>query len=68
MTKMDYIRERYKVPAKRGGRIIYKGCLGGDRAGIITGSSYGRLRIRLNGEKISLYYHPTWKIEYLERN
>lgn len=57
---MDYIRSYYGVPAKRGGRIKYKG-----RLGTITGSHNARLCVRLDGDKQSGDYHPTWEIEYL---
>jgi len=57
---MDYIRRTYQVPAKRGGRIKYKGKLG-----TITGSRGGYLRIRLDGESWINSYHPTFAIEYL---
>lgn len=58
---MNYIRRLYGVPAKRGGQIRYKGKLG-----LITGSVDGHLRIRLDGEKKSRRYHPTWHIEYIQ--
>ncbi|AHH20800.1 hypothetical protein NONO_c60240 [Nocardia nova SH22a] len=29
---------------------------------------HGSLRIRLDGEKHSAPYHPTWELEYLEAN
>ena len=57
---MDYIRNYYKVPAKRFGKVQYKG-----QNGVITGASGGHLRIRLDGEKKSKLYHPTWEIKYL---
>ncbi len=57
---MDYIRRYYNVPAKRGSRVRFKGKLG-----TITGSRYAYLRIRLDSEKSSRLYHPTWEIEYL---
>ena len=56
---MDYIRLRYGVPAKRGARIKY-----GNAFGTITGADGGYLCIRLDGEKRSKRYHPTWRIEY----
>lgn len=61
---MQYIRDTYKVPAKRGGRVIYQGN-GKDAKGVITGSDGARLRIRLDGDKHSCIFHPTWKIQYL---
>lgn len=57
---MKYIRNQYKVPAKRGGKIKYKGV-----AGTIVGAKGPYLRIRLDGEKRVASYHPTWEIEYL---
>lgn len=57
--KMDYIRRFYGVPAKRGRRVRFKGV-----PGTITGSCNARLRIRLDGDKRSGVYHPTWEIEY----
>ncbi len=58
---MDYIRKTYDVPAKRGMRV----CADGDN-GVITGSSGTYLLIRLDGEKTSNRYHPTWFMQYLE--
>lgn len=52
---MEYIRDYYKVPAKRGRKVIVIGKLG-----IITGSKGAYLRVRLEGEKGSSLYHPTW--------
>ncbi|MBF6277033.1 hypothetical protein [Nocardia nova] len=62
---MQWVRDNYRVPAKRGGRVRYTG----DRTpqlGTITGTVHGSLRIRLDGEKNSAPYHPTWELEYLE--
>jgi hypothetical protein len=59
---MEYIRETYNVYAKRGMQIIAIG-----KPGIITGSTNEYLRVRLNGEKKSRLYHPTYQIEYLDR-
>ena len=56
-----YIKQQYQVPAKRGGRIKFKGQLG-----TIIGSWMQYLKIRLDGKKRSGIYHPTWEIEYLE--
>lgn len=57
---MQYIRRTYGVPAKRGGRVTYKG-----KPGMITGSSGQYLRIRIDGQKATRRYHPTWEIVYL---
>lgn len=57
---MEYIRLKYRVPAKRGARIKYSGI-----PGKITGSDGGYLLIKLDGEKKSKRFHPTWNIEYL---
>ncbi len=56
---MSYIRNHYKVPAKRGMRIRFQG-----REGVITGSA-AYLRVRMDdGERVHL--HPTWQVEYLD--
>lgn len=56
---MDYIRWFYEVPAYRGRRVSYNG-----RIGVITGSRGMYIRIRLDGEKRSYIYHPTYEIDY----
>ena len=58
---MEYIRKRYKVPAKRGARIRFDGCY----AGTIVAARYGRLRVRFDGQKRIARLHPTWGVEYL---
>ena len=58
---MDYIRKKYKVPAKRGMKVIAQG-----HNGTIVGARNGYLRIRIEGEKNILSFHPTWEMEYLE--
>ena len=65
---MERIRDRYNVPAKRGGRVIFSGG-SVPRIGTIVGSVRGNdyLRIRLDGDKIPLAFHPTWELKYLER-
>lgn len=57
---MEYIRMYYKVPAKRGQKVVANGVLG-----IITGSRGAHLKIRLEGQKSSSLYHPTWEMQYL---
>ncbi|MFB6392585.1 hypothetical protein [Polymorphospora lycopeni] len=56
---MQYIRNYYGVPAKRGMRVVADG-----KPGVITGTIAASLRIRLDGEKHSAPWHPTWRIEY----
>jgi len=59
---MAYIRRYYGVPAKRGGRVKYRG-----KPGTITSADGCYLRTRLDGETQNhLRYHPTWEIEYLD--
>lgn len=55
----DYIRERYKVPAKRGARVTYEG-----RPGTVTGFRGAYIKVRLDGEQRESVYHPTWHIKY----
>ena len=51
---LAYVRNHYRVPAKRGGRVTYKG-----KPGAITGARGPHVRIRLDGEKHARPYHPT---------
>ncbi len=64
---MDYIRNTYGVPAKRGGRVEYTNGKGEVRAGTITGVDGQYLRIRLDGQPYSNNYHPTWNLKYQEQ-
>lgn len=58
MTRMEYIRLTYGVPAKRGMRVVANG-----RPGVIVGTHWGsRLLIRVDG--VTRNYHPTWNIIY----
>ena len=57
---MKYIREHYNVPAKRGMKVNAQG-----HNGVIVGSRGPYLRIRIEGEKNVLSFHPTWEMEYL---
>lgn len=57
---LEYIREVYQVPAKKGGRVSAYG-----KPGTIIGARNQYLLIRLDEEKHSNPYHPTHEIEYL---
>lgn len=57
---MEYIRKTYKVPAKRGGRIVFNGL-----PGRIVGHRSSHLRVRIDGSKRPITVHPTWEMEYL---
>ena len=60
---LEQIRRSYGVPVKIGGRVTYTG--GAEpKQGTILGVENGRLRIRLDGEKLSGIYHPTWELTY----
>ena len=61
---LAYIREAYDVPARKGGRVEYTGGKA-PALGTIIGAEGAHLRIRLDGQKHSLPYHPTWKLKYL---
>ena len=62
---LEYIRKTYKVPAKRGGRVEYLASDGDLMEGTITGAVGAYLRVRLDGNKHSGRYHPTWALKYL---
>lgn len=61
---MAWIRGRYGVPAKRGGRVLYTGC-GRVAYGTIKSAKGGRLVILLDGDKHSAPFHPTWELSYI---
>jgi hypothetical protein len=65
-VSIEYIRETYGVPAKRGGRIEYTG---GTRPlpGTICGAKGQYLSVRLDGAKHPSRFHPTWNIRYLSQ-
>lgn len=66
---MQYIRDYYGVPAKRGGRVRYTPCEGStDRPHLRTiVSARGQyLRVQLDGDSQIGIYHPRWQIEYLD--
>lgn len=65
MGSMEYVRRSYRVPAKRGGRVVYTG-EGSPKLGTIRSSSNGRLNIQLDGETRARKFHPTWELKYLE--
>jgi hypothetical protein len=58
---MDYVRNYYHVPAKRGGRIRfdYDG-----KKGTITRAT-AHIWVRFDGCKWSVPLHPTWMVTYL---
>lgn len=64
---MQYIRSTYKVPAKRGVRVrmIPAGGEAFAQCGVITGSRGINLLIKMDGERKSQPYHPTWCLEYI---
>lgn len=59
---MTYIRQYYKVPAKRGIRVIV---IGNGKKGIITSSYNSYIKVRIDGERRSGIYHPN-DVTYLE--
>lgn len=60
-----WVRKRYCVPAKVGGRVEYTGERK-PQLGTICGASGGHLSIRLDGVKHSMPFHPTWELRYLD--
>ena len=57
---MQYVRERYGVPAKRGMLVTVAG-----KPGRITSSKHGYIMVRFDGDRRSIPCHPTWCVEYL---
>lgn len=61
---MDYIRQSYGVPARRGGRVEFTGN-GKVQLGTITAARGHYLRVRLDGDKAAGSFHPLWHLRYL---
>jgi len=59
---VEYIRKYYGVPAKVGGRILFKY---NQKEGVIKGSSNANLMVLFDGEKTPKPLHPTWEVKYL---
>ena len=51
---LEYVRNYYKVPAKKGKIVSYNGKLG-----VITGGSGPHVKVKLEGEKHARPYHPS---------
>ena len=60
-SSFGYVRAYYGVPARRGARVIADG-----NPGRITSGDGAHIRVRLDGEKRSRPWHPTWRIDYLD--
>lgn len=61
---MQYIRDHYSVPAKRGGRIRYSGD-GVICDGTIVGARNQYLRVAFDDLDTVETLHPVWEVEYL---
>jgi hypothetical protein len=65
---IQYIRETYNVPAKRGGRIEFTQKNGAKFQGTITGSDSQYLHVRFDcftSKNAKAKLHPTYNIKYL---
>ena len=64
-----WVRKYYSVPAKVGERVVYTG-EGKDKPeyGTIIGTISSHLKIRLDGQKHGLPFHPTWELKYLGKD
>jgi hypothetical protein len=54
MRSLNYIREKYGVPAKRGTRVTTET----GKTGVVTSGDGAHVRVRLDGEKHSGSWHP----------
>lgn len=59
---IEEIRKHRGIPAKRGMKVFSRHS---KRFGVITGTSGGCLKIRLDGDKHSRCFHPTWELEFI---
>lgn len=62
---MQYIRDRYAVPAKRGGYVKFEGALA-----VITSADNGHLNIQFLAPYAgqTARVHPTWHMDYLDED
>jgi len=58
---MEYIRQRYNVPAKRGGYVLLLWL--GIRARILSAKDGSLYVMTTRGQRLKI--HPTWSVEYL---
>jgi len=63
-VSIQWIRDQYRVPAKRGGRVLFDWPAGNPRGGTIVGASGPHLRVRLDGDRHTSRLHPTWNVIY----
>lgn len=64
---LNYISKTYHVPARLGVRVEYTGGEAPAR-GEIIGSRGSHLIVRMDGEKLPRYFHPTWEMIYLDED
>ena len=73
MKHMQWIRDNYNVPAKRGARIEFTdstalfimGFLYQPRRGTVVAARGGYLRVRFDNEKFIRNLHPKCNVRYL---
>ena len=56
---LEYIRRAYGVPANRLRRVVFDG-----QPGTITGARGAHIRVRLDGQRLPVSCHPTWRMDY----
>lgn len=66
MSSIAYLRSAYGIPAKKGMRVKLKKAYFNipSDGGVITGAKHAYLRIRVDGEKHSRFFHPTYGVIY----
>lgn len=66
MSSIAYLRSAYGIPAKKGMRVKLKKAYFNipSDGGVITGAKHAYLRIRIDGEKHSRFFHPTYGVIY----
>ena len=64
IVSMQYVRDFYGVPAKRGGKVLVP--FKGQPAvpGVIVAARNGRIKVKVEGRVYP--YHPTWCVKYLD--
>ena len=62
---IESIRKYRGVPAKVGMRVFYRH---NGKYGTIKSARCGYLKILLDGDKWPQTFHPTWRLDYLDKD
>lgn len=62
----EWVNQNYGLSVRHGQRVKYTGRPGVELFGKVTGVEGGYVMIKLDGQRHSFHYHPTWELSYLD--